>query len=397
MEKISVIISGPTSNGNVYNAVQSIFNSTYRNVEVILFDDGTLTGVEALLEEYQDKICYIESNSASPGKCWNDASKKATGEMISFLDGKDVSGKMRLELLVKKILDNPNTGMAFCGMTYINSEGQFLSGVNLLNNFNPKEGFGRLLKGNYIGSISSTLITREAFERSGRFDESLNVNFDYDLYLRILMDSSSQYLNLPLLRYCVMPEINSITEVEKQESELYILNKHDVGVIADNLAKLYDSEDEFRLALGQVLYRMGKTEEALLNFHRVLSMNNENCEAYFLIGNYYYQQGDVDKARNWYTDCLNRNPNHAGSRNNLGVILYLYGARDESLVEFDRAKHLRKNYYDALFNLHCLQKKVTPERLRITGLGESGALLPILEDYNTTNVLSRPSFRNAGT
>ncbi|MCL5019511.1 MAG: tetratricopeptide repeat protein [Patescibacteria group bacterium] len=393
MDKISVIIYGPASFGNVVPTVHSIFNGTYRNLEVILLDDGTLTDVDSLLDEYEGKITHLKVFTDSKARHLNQAAACATGEMLAFLDGKDISGKMRFELLVKKMLEIPDVGLAFCGMTYINQDGQFLQGVKLINDFSPEHGLGRLFESNYLGSISTTLLVRDVFEKAGKFDEHLTINEDYDLYLRIARHFTIQYVNLPLLRYRVVPDSARHLKNLLSESERYILKKHDVGIIADSLTKIYSDEESFRLALGQILNRMGKEEDALQNYKRVLILNDKNSEVYFLIGNYFYQRGCLEEAQAWYNKCLNYNPNHAGSRNNLGVILYLLGALEESRLEFDRANHLRENYYDAIFNLRCLQKKVSTGNLRITGVGEDSALLSLFQDVEFANPISRPSLR----
>lgn len=313
--------------------------------------------------------------------------------MLAFMDGKDISGKMRFELLVKKMLESSDAGLVFCGMTYINQDGQFLQGVKLTNDFYSEQGLGRLFEGNFIGSISTTLMTQEVFEKVGKFDEHVTINEDYDLFLRIAREFTIHYVNLPLLRYRVVPNFSRYSVKQRSESEHYILRKHDVGIIADSLTKIYNDEESFRLSLGQILNRMGREEEALQNYECVLSLNDKNSEVYFLIGNYFYQRGGLEEARTWYNKCLNYNPDHAGSRNNLGVILYLLGALEESRLEFDRANHLRENYYDAIFNLRCLKKKASTGSLRITGVGEDSALLSLFHDIEYAHPVPRPSAR----
>ncbi len=381
MDKISVIVSGPVSHGFAASAIRSIFHSTYRNIEVILLDDGSLTGVADLIEEYEHKIIHVRNESLSRVQLWNEGAARASGEMFSFFEGKDVSGRMRLELSVKKLLDNPKAGLVFCGTTYIDTDDSFLHGVNLLKEFAPEEGLGRLFEGSFIASISTTLMTREAFEKAGRFDEVLGLNCEYDLYLRIAQRFLLEYINLPLLRYRVVPGSDDITEREWNEADRRILNKHDVASIADSLTRVYGSEDSFRVALGKILSRMGRFDDALRNFERAVKVNRENTEAYFLIGNYYYDNDDFEQAYHWYNECLRRNPDHAGSRNNLGVLYYVSGAWDESREEFNRARTISSNYYDPVFNLQCLQQKVAAERLRITGVRPRDASLVLHDSH----------------
>ena len=373
MDKISVIISGPASDGFLASAIRSIFHSTYRNLEVILLDDGSLPEVAEIAEEFDNKIVRVKSLLLSRAGLWNEGARRASGEMLSFFEAKDISGKMRLELSVKKMLDDLSVGLVFCGTTYINSEDGFLQGVNLLKEFIPDQGLGKLFEGCFIASLSTTVITREAFEKAGRFDEELDINCEYDLFLRIARQFRLDYINLPLLRYRVAPGGSSVSEERWSEAERYILKKHDIAAIADSLTRLYAKEDRFRVALGKILSRMGRFDDAMRNFMRAIAINGSNSEAHFLTGNYYYYKGDFERASHWYNECLRLDPDHAGSRNNLGVLYYITGAWDESRVEFDRAKKISSNYYDPIFNLQCLQHKAGAERLRITGGRERNA------------------------
>ncbi len=349
------------------NCLQSIFNSTYRKLEVIVISDNN-ESIEKLQQEgYDDKVIFIKSDEKSIIKARNIGIRHSSGELVAILDKKDITGKMRLELEVNKLRQRNEIGMVFCGMTFIDDFGNFQKGVKLFREFDINKFTGLMFEENRIDSISTTLIKKDVLEDVGIFDEELVYESEYDLFLRIASKYLVEYLDLPLLRFrmdkTLKPDENKVTEEREK-----ILLKYDIVQIAQFLSKIYDNEEEFRISLGTILYQMGKKKEALKNFKKVLTLNSNNSGAYLILGNFYFSEGKFKEARNCYEELLEVNPDHAECRNNLGVLLYRQGKKDSSVEEFTKAKKLKKNYPDPLFNLKCTKNKKSYNILKITYL-----------------------------
>ena len=370
MSLISVVI--PVIGGNQYSeyCLRSVFNSTYRKLEVILISNNIEEVKNATEDEFGDKVIYIDTEETSVVKAWNIGIRSCRGDLIALMDMKDITGKMRLELEVNKLNQNKDIGMVFCGMTFIDGMGNFLKGVYLFPGFEKSKFLGLMYEKNRIGSVSTTLIKSEVIRNIGLFDEELIYESEYDFWLRIARKYQVECLDLPLLRFRINVrdylDYFNLKIGEKEEEK--ILLKHDTGEIAQSLAKVYDNEEGFRVSLGSILYRMGKKDEALKNFQKALSINSKNSQAYFLIGNYYFGAGNYEEARNWYEESLTLNPNHAECRNNLGVLLFKEGKKKWSIEEFKKAKKLKEDYLDPLFNLECMNDKKSFGSMRITDI-----------------------------
>lgn len=142
MSLISVIL--PVIGGSQYteSCLKSIFNSTYRNLEVILVSDD-IEEIKRITEfEYGNHIIYVETNDVNIVKARNIGIKYSRGELIAMMDVKDITGKMRFELEVIKLTQNGNMGMAFCGMTFIDDAGNFLKGVKLIPKYEKNKFLG---------------------------------------------------------------------------------------------------------------------------------------------------------------------------------------------------------------------------------------------------------------
>ena len=103
---ISVIV--PIYNVEEYlpACIESILNQTYRDLEILLIDDGSTDNSGKICDEYaeKDKRCIVihQQNKGSSG-ARNTGLDNAKGEYISFIDGDDYIHPQMLEILYKEI------------------------------------------------------------------------------------------------------------------------------------------------------------------------------------------------------------------------------------------------------------------------------------------------------
>lgn len=103
--KISVII--PVYNVEKYlkNCLESVVNQSYKNLEIIIIDDGSNDNSIKIIEEYlvDDRIKFIKQNKEGVYTARNRAIKLATGDYISFIDSDDWIELNTYEKLVNNI------------------------------------------------------------------------------------------------------------------------------------------------------------------------------------------------------------------------------------------------------------------------------------------------------
>jgi len=366
VEKISVVI--PVFNGSkfIYDCLKSIFNSTYRNLEVVLVDDGSTDDLENVIDEFRPNIDLISTKFRRTAAARNFGFQRSSGELIAFLNADDINGRMRLELSVKRFENNPRVGMVFCGTTFINEYNEFLTGVSRFPNFTQDQFIGRMFEHKWINTISSTVIRSNIFKKIGEFDESFSLAEDYDLYLRIGMITKVDYIDLPLVRYRLHPDNQNKNWKEYRKYEIKALEKHDPVEIAASLSSLYEKEEDFRISFGKILFKIGLKEKALQQFHRALELNDKNDDGYFFIGNCYFDLGDIKQAYDAFTNCLKLNSKHAGCRNNMGIIYFHQGKYNRSAEEFRKAAEFGIDQIEPYYNLSCLEKADSSDALKMS-------------------------------
>ncbi len=184
-----VTILIPVYNGSNYmrEAIDSALAQTYKNIEVIVVNDGSNDGgkTREIALSYGNKIRYFEKENGGVSTALNLAIKEMKGEFFSWLSHDDVyyPDKILEQLKFYLSLDNPKT-IIFSDEDIIDAEGKIIQkrSLKLINERNDNF---HLLLYSHIGGCS-LLIPKRAFEESGPFNESLKTTQDYDMWFRML-------------------------------------------------------------------------------------------------------------------------------------------------------------------------------------------------------------------
>ena len=180
---VSVII--PTFNRALMTcrAIQSVFNQSFNNYELIVVDDGSTDNTSAIIKKYWDgRINYIRLlNNIGGSHARNIGIKKAKGKYIAFLDSDDEWLPLKLEKQVEFFEKcKPLVGAVYC---------LYYKKKDTLKKFISKKEHGYiydvLLCGWCPSITSSIMIRNDVFKQGNNFDETLTSFQDYDLWIRI--------------------------------------------------------------------------------------------------------------------------------------------------------------------------------------------------------------------
>ncbi|MEQ9626113.1 glycosyltransferase [Coleofasciculus chthonoplastes] len=184
MPTISVII--PVYNGEktIRETLESVFNQTFCDFEVIVINDGsqdsTLEILSAIKEPRLKIFSYPNANQAASR---NRGLTHACGDYIAFLDADDLWTPDKLEAQFNALQENPQAAVAYSWTNVIDESGQFLRpGSHITVN---GDAYPHLLMINFIENGSNPLIRRKALEEVGGFNTSLPLCEDRDMWLRL--------------------------------------------------------------------------------------------------------------------------------------------------------------------------------------------------------------------
>lgn len=120
--KISIVMAVYNRAKVVEQAISSVVNQTYKNIEFIIIDGGSTDGTVDIIKKYEDKIAYwLSEPDTGIYNALNKGIKHASGDYIQILGSDDcLHDKHTIEDVVKELNDLP--GMLCCDVVYIKPE-----------------------------------------------------------------------------------------------------------------------------------------------------------------------------------------------------------------------------------------------------------------------------------
>jgi glycosyltransferase involved in cell wall biosynthesis len=200
---VSVII--PTYNrGNlVVQAVQSVFEQTYKKIEIIVVDDGSTDNTRDVLREYEGKIDYVYQERSERSKARNEGFRRSKGDYIAFLDSDDLWRSMKIEKQVQVLDEKPDVGLVYAGVQFVDMDGNPYPGKICWDALERKRRslYEDLMTTNIIGAPSTVMVRRLCLNTVGLFDESMVTCEDLDLWRRLAQRYVFHKIDLPLVRF----------------------------------------------------------------------------------------------------------------------------------------------------------------------------------------------------
>lgn len=174
---VSVIIPAYNREKTVLNSVLSVLNQTYRDLELILVDDGSTDNTKDVLKAIDDcRFHYYYQNNAGACRARNYGIELAKGDYIAFHDSDDIWHKDKLEKQMIAI-EKTNADILFCKLN------QYSNGVvEKVIPQNIDQGFLDPVK-NLFGIGTQTIIAKADVFKSLRFDEQLPRFQEFELLL----------------------------------------------------------------------------------------------------------------------------------------------------------------------------------------------------------------------
>ena len=215
---ISVII--PTYNRAhlIKRSAQSVLNQTYKNLELIIVDDGSTDNTKEIIDSIKDeRIVYIKQENQGVSAARNTGVEKAKGKYIAFQDSDDVWHLDKLEKQLLAIQKN-NADLVFCKL--------FKFG-NLMKRKVPKnikEGFLQkdILP---INIFPQTLLSKADILKENKFNIDMLSVEDFELLLRIQKKYSIYCIDEALVDYHVQEDSLSVNNERRVKYIKDILNK----------------------------------------------------------------------------------------------------------------------------------------------------------------------------
>ena len=196
-ELVSVVM--PVHNALPYldAAIESIIGQTYREIEFVIYDDGSTDGSSERLREWAGRDTRIKlfpgAENLGPAVSSNHVVRKASAELIARMDADDISHPERIAREVELLRQRPEVGLVASLCEIMDSQGARLRDPEVW----------RLKRHAWFAPFAhgSIMFRRSLFDRIGGYRGACEFWEDQDLVLRMAAEAEVMVIPRELYRH----------------------------------------------------------------------------------------------------------------------------------------------------------------------------------------------------
>ena len=198
MNLVSIIMNCHNGEKFLSESLKSILNQTYKNWEIIFFDNVSNDNSEEILKKFNDKrIKYFRSNKLLDlYKARNLAVEKCNGDYISFLDTDDLWTPDKLEKQINFVKQNTQFRIVYSNYYVLENKKKFIKHKMQL----PFGSITQKLLDYYSLGIATVLLEKSFFKKF-KFNETYNVIGDFDFFIKLSQKFKIGSIQEPLAIY----------------------------------------------------------------------------------------------------------------------------------------------------------------------------------------------------
>ena len=303
-DMISIII--PIYNVEKYleKCLDSILNQTYKNLEIILIDDGSTDNSPNICNSYCEKdkrIKIIHKNNEGVSSARNKGIELSTGKYIVFIDSDDYVSNEHIEVLYDCIISN-NVDLVISNLIDISEDGIILNNEEKESFLMNKDQCLKelLSEDNFYHLCCGNIYRKDLLEKI-RFNCKYRIAEDLDFLYRYIKQISSAYFLSKNTYYYLKREGSATNSIysEKWNDELKICNFiiSEMVELENNFHK-YAKRKYIRLNINQAYrFKLNKNQTKILKnnikiyknemFNSKLFDNKEKLKIFLLLKSYY--------------------------------------------------------------------------------------------------------------
>lgn len=220
--KISVITVSYNQGRFIEENILSVLNQGYENFEHIIIDACSKDNTLEILRKY-DHLLWTSEPDKGQSDGLNKGFRKATGDLIVWLNSDDVMCDGAFEALNNFFTENPDKYVVTGNQVFINRDSK-------VDQIVKAEAFtyDRLLNTRYCSVMqNSTVFRKEVLDKVGLLDETLHYTMDLDLFIRIAKEYTSYTIDADIAKFRVWEESKTTTsQINFYKNMLILKKKH---------------------------------------------------------------------------------------------------------------------------------------------------------------------------
>jgi len=211
---VSIVIPAYNHGKYLNEAIESVLVQSYPNIELLVFDDGSVDNTSEILASYGDLFyweCHTNiGQSATLNKGW----EIAKGGIVSYLSADDALEVEAVEVAVRCLIENENAILVYGDYLLIDAKSQVIKRV-----YAPEFDYSEMVANIVVQPGPGVFFWKDGFKEVGGWDVSLCQVPDYEYWLRLGL--LGEFIRVPksLAHYRVHEESQSYVEASIEKSE----------------------------------------------------------------------------------------------------------------------------------------------------------------------------------
>lgn len=195
---VTVIIASYNHARYIEASINSVINQTYKNIELLVVDDGSKDESPAVLKRLQEQHGFDLRFQANQGlaRTLNDAIARARGDLIVPFGSDDIMMPHRIATQVEYMNGKPEVGICSANIETIDQNGNVMGAREQRNRNLPfrRLDFDDLFLDRKPGPMAATLmLRREALEKVGGFNADIRLE---DVYIELSIARAGYFIDV---------------------------------------------------------------------------------------------------------------------------------------------------------------------------------------------------------
>ena len=178
--KISIITVVWNNAKTIKDAINSVLNQSYKDIEYIVIDGSSTDGTIEIVQSYGDKIKFISEKDNGLYDAMNKGIRMATGDVVGILNSDDFYASDKILQIVADEFLKGNIDSVYANLEYIDANDP----KRVIRYWRSKKYQEGLFRSGWHPAHPTFFVKKEIYEKYGVFDLSFKIAADYELMLR---------------------------------------------------------------------------------------------------------------------------------------------------------------------------------------------------------------------